>query len=93
VRVLPSRHNFLSFSSDRHSNFKSDLKTRFLAKSEKLRKSSAAAARQHRSTSSSTSYAVEATPPPLSLPDGSVAQPPPKGEKEDMQDFLDDLLT
>ncbi|KAJ6569101.1 hypothetical protein B0H19DRAFT_1373416 [Mycena capillaripes] len=28
---------------------------------------------------------------PFPLPDG--LQPPPKGTKEDMQDFLDDLLT
>ncbi|KAF7344783.1 hypothetical protein MVEN_01639400 [Mycena venus] len=59
------------------------LKSSFRAKSEKLRKS--APGRPHPASSS----VVEA--PPLHLPDGS--QPPPKGAKEEMQDFLDDLLT
>ncbi|KAF7365844.1 hypothetical protein MVEN_00458600 [Mycena venus] len=63
-----------------------DLKSRFRAKSEKLRKSSVPAGRPHPSSSSTVMEA-----PPLPLPDGS--QPPPKGPKEDMQDFLDDLLT
>ncbi|KAJ7776985.1 hypothetical protein DFH07DRAFT_798343 [Mycena maculata] len=61
-----------------------DLKARFRAKSEKLRKSAVPAGRERKP---GTSY-VEA--PPLPLPDG--AQPPPKDPKEDMQDFLDDLL-
>ncbi|KAJ7444986.1 hypothetical protein B0H11DRAFT_2088081 [Mycena galericulata] len=61
-----------------------DLKTRFRAKSEKLRKSAVPTGRERKP---GTSY-VEA--PPLPLPDGS--QPPPKDPKDDMQDFLDDLL-
>ncbi|KAJ7340820.1 hypothetical protein DFH08DRAFT_963678 [Mycena albidolilacea] len=55
-----------------------DLKTRFLAKYEKLRKLSAAAACQYRSTSSFTLLVVQSLP---------------KGMEEDMQDFLDDLST
>ncbi|KAJ6556419.1 hypothetical protein B0H19DRAFT_994589 [Mycena capillaripes] len=65
-----------------------DLKSRFRAKSEKLRKS--ATAIPHPSTSSSI---VAAPLLPLCLPNGSVAQPPPKGPKEDIQDFLGDLLS
>ncbi|KAJ7829878.1 hypothetical protein B0H14DRAFT_2366242 [Mycena olivaceomarginata] len=69
-----------------------DLKTRFRAKSEKLRKSASRSASwdltpAHR-TQGSTTY-VDA--PPLPLADGSL--PPPKGPKADMEDFLDDLLT
>nr|GAT56444.1 predicted protein [Mycena chlorophos] len=58
-----------------------DLKSRFRAKSDKLRKTA------------TVPKAAETAPieaPPLPLPDGSL--PPPKGEKEEMQDFLDDLL-
>ncbi|KAJ7128837.1 hypothetical protein C8R43DRAFT_1027307 [Mycena crocata] len=63
-----------------------DLKTRFRAKSEKLRKSSATTQRERRAAGPTV---VEA--PPLPLPDGS--QPPPRNPKDDMQDFLDDLLS
>ncbi|KAJ6546653.1 hypothetical protein DFH09DRAFT_1367193 [Mycena vulgaris] len=59
-----------------------DLKTRFRAKSEKLRKSAVTPVRERK-----PGY-VEA--PPLPLADGS--QPSPKAPKDDMQDFLDDLL-
>ncbi|KAK7050640.1 hypothetical protein R3P38DRAFT_1764112 [Favolaschia claudopus] len=59
-----------------------DLKSRFRAKSEKLRKPIGLPRRDH------DPIPVEA--PPLPLPDGS--QPPPKDPKEDMEDFLDDLL-
>ncbi|KAJ7237052.1 hypothetical protein B0H12DRAFT_1204445 [Mycena haematopus] len=62
-----------------------DLKNRFRAKSEKLRKSAVVPKRERQPGSA---Y-VEA--PPLPLADGS--QPTPKDPKEDMQDFLDDLLT
>ncbi|KAJ7046326.1 hypothetical protein C8F04DRAFT_1063958 [Mycena alexandri] len=62
-----------------------DLKTRFRAKSEKLRKSAVTPARERKP--GPTAYAEA---PPLPMPDGS--QPPPKGPKDDMQDFLDDLL-
>ncbi|KAJ7107826.1 hypothetical protein C8R44DRAFT_834214 [Mycena epipterygia] len=62
-----------------------DLKTRFRAKSEKLRKSAVTAGRERKP---GPTY-VEA--PPLPLADGS--QPPPKDPKDDMQDFLDDLLS
>ncbi|KAJ7610484.1 hypothetical protein FB45DRAFT_993476 [Roridomyces roridus] len=61
-----------------------DLKSRFRAKSEKLRKSNVTAGREPKPGT----IVVEA--PPLPLPDGSL--PPPKGHKEEMQDFLDDLL-
>ncbi|KAF7305022.1 hypothetical protein MKEN_01217200 [Mycena kentingensis (nom. inval.)] len=59
-----------------------DLKSRFRAKSDKLRKSAPVVPR------AADPAPIEA--PPLPLPDGSL--PPPKGEKEEMQDFLDDLL-
>ncbi|KAJ7752627.1 hypothetical protein B0H16DRAFT_1546016 [Mycena metata] len=62
-----------------------DLKTRFRAKSEKLRKSAVTPARDRKP--GATTYAEA---PPLPMADGS--QPPPKGPKDDMQDFLDDLL-
>ncbi|KAF7357123.1 hypothetical protein MSAN_01306400 [Mycena sanguinolenta] len=62
-----------------------DLKSRFRAKSEKLRKSAVVPGRERQLGST---Y-IEA--PPLPLADGS--QPPPKDPKEAMQDFLDDLLT
>ncbi|KAJ7132672.1 hypothetical protein C8R46DRAFT_970671 [Mycena filopes] len=61
-----------------------DLKTRFRAKSEKLRKSAVTPGRERKP---GPTY-VEA--PPLPLADGSL--PPPKQPKDDMQDFLDDLL-
>ncbi|KAJ7620825.1 hypothetical protein DFH06DRAFT_1341300 [Mycena polygramma] len=61
-----------------------DLKSRFRAKSEKLRKAAVPVGRERKP---GPTY-VEA--PPLPLADGSV--PPPKGPKDDMQDFLDDLL-
>ncbi|KAJ7133648.1 hypothetical protein C8R43DRAFT_1089648 [Mycena crocata] len=48
-------------------------------KSEKLRKFSTTTRRERKPA------------PPLPLPDGS--QPPPKDPKDDMQDFLDDLLS
>ncbi|KAJ7107801.1 hypothetical protein C8R44DRAFT_637223 [Mycena epipterygia] len=62
-----------------------DLKTRFRAKSEKLRKSAVTAGRERKP---GPTYAEA---PPLPLADGS--QPPPKDPKDDMQDFLDDLLS
>ncbi|KAJ6540494.1 hypothetical protein B0H19DRAFT_1175754 [Mycena capillaripes] len=62
-----------------------DLKSRFRAKSEKLRKSAVTPGRERKSGS------TYADAPPLPLPDGS--QPPPKGPKDEMQDFLDDLLS
>ncbi|KAF7316524.1 hypothetical protein MIND_00171700 [Mycena indigotica] len=58
-----------------------ELKSRFRAKSEKLKKTATILPRADPAP-------VEA--PPLPLPDGSM--PPPKDEKEEMQDFLDDLL-
>ncbi|KAJ7203354.1 hypothetical protein GGX14DRAFT_551797 [Mycena pura] len=60
------------------------LKTRFRAKSEKLRIPTTTVGRERRPGSDP----VEA--PPLPLPDGSL--PPPKAPREEMQDFLDDLL-
>ncbi|KAJ6616305.1 hypothetical protein B0H10DRAFT_2190553 [Mycena sp. CBHHK59/15] len=61
-----------------------DLKTRFRAKSEKLRKAAVTPGRERRAEPAYTEA------PPLPLPDGS--EPPPKDPKEQMQDFLDDLL-
>ncbi|KAJ7085170.1 hypothetical protein B0H15DRAFT_379260 [Mycena belliarum] len=61
-----------------------DLKTRFRAKSEKLRKAAGPPTRERKTGP------VLAEAPPLPLPDGSL--PPPKGPKDDMQEFLDDLL-
>ncbi|KAJ7150087.1 hypothetical protein C8R43DRAFT_1191949 [Mycena crocata] len=62
-----------------------DLKTRFRAKSEKLRTSATTTQRERQRVPTLTEA------PPLPLPDGS--QPPPKDPKDDMQDFLDDLLS
>ncbi|KAJ6477902.1 hypothetical protein C8R47DRAFT_644518 [Mycena vitilis] len=62
-----------------------DLKSRFRAKSEKLRKSAVTPGRERKSGP------IYAEAPRLPLPDGS--QHPPKGPKDDMQDFLDDLLS
>ncbi|KAF8197755.1 hypothetical protein K438DRAFT_1824604 [Mycena galopus ATCC 62051] len=62
-----------------------ELKSRFRAKSEKLRKSAVVAGRERQPGS------TYAEAPPLPLADGSL--PPPKGPKDEMQDFLDDLLT
>ncbi|KAF7365854.1 hypothetical protein MVEN_00459800 [Mycena venus] len=64
-----------------------DLKSRFRAKSDKLRKSATTIPSRPRPS------LVEAPPLLRLFPDGSVAQPPLKALKEDMQDFLDDLLT
>ncbi|KAG6827457.1 hypothetical protein H0H87_004809 [Tephrocybe sp. NHM501043] len=60
-----------------------DLKARFRAKSERLRSKPPVGREQK----GAAAYTVA---PALPLPDGSL--PPPKKPKEEMQDFLDDLL-
>ncbi|KAK6967075.1 hypothetical protein R3P38DRAFT_2589566 [Favolaschia claudopus] len=70
-----------------------DLKSRFRAKSEKLRKPIGNPRRDHGKRLVLMPLFFHPIPveaPPLPLPDGS--QPPLKDPKEDMEDFLDDLL-
>jgi len=63
-----------------------DLKTRFRAKSEKIRSSPATRVSTTSSRSRKPDYQDA---PALPLPDGAQ----PKGQMEEMEDFLDDLLT